>query len=490
MPRANLQTILDNLTAGVIVLDPAGASSRPTRAPRASCGPLAAYVGRRWPHCPAGGLRPRVQAQFDQFEAARIEHGPDHWQHAFELHGATDGANAEAVSLVAARPAGRAAPAGVRRHLRDRLAQRTQAWGEVARRLAHEIKNPLTPIQLSAERLEHSWPTSCPNRPALLIKSVHTIVDQVDAMKRLVNEFRDYAPARRRSSSPGPERPGGRGAAPVRRPDGPAWRRGAGALERDGACPPSWATRSSCARSSTTWCKTRRTPPVPDAAQAAAGGGVVIAPSGRPARSACACRSSTMARLSRRHSQARLRALRHHQGQGHRPGPGGGQEDRRRTWRARGCVQSHRRWARCRGASVIDIRARPSPPGQATRPADLTQRKHAFHGQHSGGRRRTGHSGLLSEILNDEGHTVELAENAAQARAAQNACPDLVLLDIWMPDTDGVTLLKEWGGAGLLTMPVIMMSGHATIETAVEATHRRARLPRKAHHAAKAAQGR
>ena len=78
---------------------------------------------------------------------------------------------------------------------------------------------------------------------------------------------------------------------------------------------------------------------------------------------------------------------------------------------------------------------------------------------------------LLSEILNDEGHTVELAENAAQARAArQNACPDLVLLDIWMPDTDGVTLLKEWRGAGLLTMPVIMMSGHATIETAVEAT--------------------
>ena len=78
---------------------------------------------------------------------------------------------------------------------------------------------------------------------------------------------------------------------------------------------------------------------------------------------------------------------------------------------------------------------------------------------------------LLSEILNDEGHTVELAENAAQARAArQNACPDLVLLDIWMPDTDGVTLLKEWRGSGLLTMPVIMMSGHATIETAVEAT--------------------
>jgi DNA-binding NtrC family response regulator len=78
---------------------------------------------------------------------------------------------------------------------------------------------------------------------------------------------------------------------------------------------------------------------------------------------------------------------------------------------------------------------------------------------------------LLSEILNDEGHAVELAENASQARAARlRERPDLVLLDIWMPDTDGVTLLKEWASSGLLTMPVIMMSGHATIETAVEAT--------------------
>ncbi len=78
---------------------------------------------------------------------------------------------------------------------------------------------------------------------------------------------------------------------------------------------------------------------------------------------------------------------------------------------------------------------------------------------------------LLWEILNDEGHSVELAENAAQARAARiRERPDLVLLDIWMPDTDGVTLLKEWSSTGSLTMPVIMMSGHATIDTAVEAT--------------------
>jgi DNA-binding NtrC family response regulator len=78
---------------------------------------------------------------------------------------------------------------------------------------------------------------------------------------------------------------------------------------------------------------------------------------------------------------------------------------------------------------------------------------------------------LLSEILTDEGHVIELAENAAQARAARERFrPDLVLLDIWMPDVDGITLLKEWGASGLLSMPVIMMSGHGTIDTAVEAT--------------------
>ncbi|WP_322052608.1 response regulator transcription factor EsaR [Paraburkholderia bannensis] len=78
---------------------------------------------------------------------------------------------------------------------------------------------------------------------------------------------------------------------------------------------------------------------------------------------------------------------------------------------------------------------------------------------------------LLSEILSDEGHVVELAEDAQQAREfRQRQVPDLVLLDIWMPDTDGVTLLKEWAAQGQLSMPVIMMSGHATIDTAVEAT--------------------
>ena len=196
--RANLQTILDNLTAGVIVLDAAGivqsANPGATRILRA---PLAAGVGHPLAALPKLEAFGRdVQAQFDQFEAARIEHGPDHWQHAFELHGATEGANAEAVSLVAR---GAALPGGLRLLVFDDIseivsAQRTQAWGEVARRLAHEIKNPLTPIQLSAERLERRLADKLPDSDrALLLKSVHTIVDQVDAMKRLVNEFRDYA---------------------------------------------------------------------------------------------------------------------------------------------------------------------------------------------------------------------------------------------------------------------------------------------------------
>jgi DNA-binding NtrC family response regulator len=78
---------------------------------------------------------------------------------------------------------------------------------------------------------------------------------------------------------------------------------------------------------------------------------------------------------------------------------------------------------------------------------------------------------LLNEILTDEGHSVVSAQNADEARKArENLEPDLVLLDIRMPDVDGVTLLKEWSTNGQLTMPVVMMSGHATIDTAVEAT--------------------
>src|SRR2546429_7881197 len=79
--------------------------------------------------------------------------------------------------------------------------------------------------------------------------------------------------------------------------------------------------------------------------------------------------------------------------------------------------------------------------------------------------------GLLKEILSEEGYEVDVAANAAQARASRaRQVPDLVLLDIWMPDVDGITLLREWSAAAADGCPVVMMSGHSTVETAVEAT--------------------
>jgi len=200
--RANLQTILDNLTAGVIVLNAQGVilSSNPG-AQRILRVPLAAYEGRRL--ADIEGLQrfaEEVQVQFDSFLRTRTEHGLDHWQHSFELGNASAklvGRQADDALILVAR--GAELPGASRLLVFDDIseivsAQRVQAWGEVARRLAHEIKNPLTPIQLSAERLEMklSGKVAAPEQ-ALLTKSVKTIVDQVDAMKRLVNEFRDYA---------------------------------------------------------------------------------------------------------------------------------------------------------------------------------------------------------------------------------------------------------------------------------------------------------
>ncbi|GAD22595.1 ATP-binding protein [Acidovorax sp. MR-S7] len=196
--RGRLQTILDNLTAGVIVLDAQGVirSSNPgaTRILRA---PLAAYEGRALADVPGlADFAAAVQRQFDTFQLDRDQHSLDHWQHPFELHGAGGGVAAQGTSLVAR---GAELPDDARLLVFDDIseivsAQRAQAWGEVARRLAHEIKNPLTPIQLSAERLALKLDGKLPEaEQAVLTKSVKTIVDQVDAMKRLVNEFRDYA---------------------------------------------------------------------------------------------------------------------------------------------------------------------------------------------------------------------------------------------------------------------------------------------------------
>ena len=196
--RANLQTILDNLTAGVIVLDAQGLvqSSNPgaTRILRA---PMAAYEGRALAGVPGlAAFAASVQMHFDAFLADNERHGLDHWQQPFELHESSQGAGQHATSLVAR---GAELPDSTRLLVFDDIseivsAQRAQAWGEVARRLAHEIKNPLTPIQLSAERLAMKLEGKLPGpEQAVLAKSVKTIVEQVDAMKRLVNEFRDYA---------------------------------------------------------------------------------------------------------------------------------------------------------------------------------------------------------------------------------------------------------------------------------------------------------
>ena len=199
--RARLQTILDNLTAGVIVMDARG-HIRTTNpgATRILKVPLAAWQGKPLADVPElGAFAQAVQQQFEAFLGSMDHHGLDHWQHAFDLHGAssaTAGLASEGISLVAR---GAELPGNARLLVFDDIseivsAQRTQAWGEVARRLAHEIKNPLTPIQLSAERLALKLEGKlAPAEQAILTKSVNTIVEQVDAMKRLVNEFRDYA---------------------------------------------------------------------------------------------------------------------------------------------------------------------------------------------------------------------------------------------------------------------------------------------------------
>ena len=196
--RGNLQTILDNLTAGVIVLNARGIiqSSNPG-ATRILKVPLAAHEKAPFINLPnLQNFALGVQEQFELLSADKDRHELDHWQKSFEIHASGQGLEATSVTLVAR---GAILPDGMRLLVFDDIseivsAQRSQAWGEVARRLAHEIKNPLTPIQLSAERLERKLDGKLEESDqTVLSKSVKTIVDQVAAMKRLVNEFRDYA---------------------------------------------------------------------------------------------------------------------------------------------------------------------------------------------------------------------------------------------------------------------------------------------------------
>lgn len=197
--RANLQTILDNLTAGVIVFDREGRIDTVNPgATRIVKLPLSAYRGRRLEE--VQGLEAFAKAVWQRFElhASSPEAGErDHWQDSFELQ--TQDAQGRDRDTLTLLVRGAAMPQGARLMVFDDItevvsAQRTEAWGEVARRLAHEIKNPLTPIQLSAERLQHKLEAKLegPDQ-TMLAKSVATIVNQVQAMKTLVNEFRDYA---------------------------------------------------------------------------------------------------------------------------------------------------------------------------------------------------------------------------------------------------------------------------------------------------------
>jgi len=225
--RENLQVILDNLTSGVVVLNVKGEiQSFNPGAARILRSPLSQYIGE--PLSKIAGFEAfaaGIQSQFDAYLSERKLHNLDHWQQSYvlNLQSTNDSANGQSATALSSPYAthhvinliarGAELP-GENFHLNAsagsakeplRLlvfddiseivsSQRAQAWGDVARRLAHEIKNPLTPIQLSAQRLEKKL-TGKLEQPeqAVVTKSVKTIVDQVDAMKRLVNEFRDYA---------------------------------------------------------------------------------------------------------------------------------------------------------------------------------------------------------------------------------------------------------------------------------------------------------
>jgi nitrogen fixation/metabolism regulation signal transduction histidine kinase len=195
--RTHLQTILDNLTAGVLVFDPDGhIETVNPGATRILHLPLAAYAGRPLAEVP--GLADFSASLAQRFEQSMSNDGAgdmdrELWQESFELQ--LDPKQHALTLLVRGAPL----PYGARLVVFDDIsevvsAQRSAAWSEVARRLAHEIKNPLTPIQLSAERLQHKLEAKLEGADqAILVRSVATIVNQVQALKQLVNEFRDYA---------------------------------------------------------------------------------------------------------------------------------------------------------------------------------------------------------------------------------------------------------------------------------------------------------
>ena len=223
--RAELQTILDNLSSGVMVLDGEGhvlslnpAAERILQVTEsdlighelagfAGLEQLALAVGSQFELMQEGeDLAPPVDNTQEQDEELleerfRSKTTSEYWQQTVELNPGSHAGLQQDNTTLMLRGVKLPVPElqGARLLVFEDIsaiisAQRAQAWGEVARRLAHEIKNPLTPIQLSAERMEIKLMDSLPaQQQAILAKSVRTIVEQVDAMKRLVNEFRDYA---------------------------------------------------------------------------------------------------------------------------------------------------------------------------------------------------------------------------------------------------------------------------------------------------------
>ena len=197
--RAHVQTILDNLSSGVVVLRSDGTvQSANPGADTLLHTALKTYQGQDLREVPGlDRFGAEVLALFQAQEAnADVSEG-QHWQHTFELgdaneHNSTGLGNRTLVARGAGLPHGDWLL--VIDDVTDMVsAQRSKAWGEVARRLAHEIKNPLTPIQLAAERMAIKLAPQLPESgQSLLSKSVRTIVEQVDAMKHMVNEFRDY----------------------------------------------------------------------------------------------------------------------------------------------------------------------------------------------------------------------------------------------------------------------------------------------------------
>ena len=330
--RTRLQTILDTLTAGVIVFDREGRIDTVNPgATRILQLPLSAWRGRRLSELPElAVLSQNVEQRFELLASSPEEGERDQWQESFEL----PRANGSQLTLLVR---GATLPGGASLMVFDDItevvsAQRSAAWSEVARRLAHEIKNPLTPIQLSAERLQMK-PGAQAGRhrpgPAASFGEHHR---QPGAGHAAPGERipRLRAPARGAAEAAGPERPGQRSAGPVR--PGP------------GQPPAGAAAGPRPAQGDGRRHPTAPGHPQPGAERAGRRGRPPRRPRGTahhlPARRTrrgagrAPGPAGQRAGFQRKRAQARLRTLRHHQGQGHRPGPGGGEEDCRRTWGA------------------------------------------------------------------------------------------------------------------------------------------------------------